>query len=165
MQHFTTYTWLSLAESENMREMWRITVPQLAYQHKYLMYALLACSTLHMAHIHPERRSELVIQARTYQDRAIPAFFNAVPSVDSETCDAVLIFVRVVGIVAFSLEESASTESEIEDTLPSWLFFVRSGCGSTFLHTTLEDIIDPTILQASCSAMSGIEWVLDLSDA
>ncbi|KAE9364770.1 hypothetical protein N431DRAFT_497199 [Stipitochalara longipes BDJ] len=128
MQHFTTHTWLALADNESMRQMWRVTVLQLAYQHDYLMHAILACAALHMAHLYPDRRSKLVIQARTHQDHAIPAFFAAVPSVESETCDAVLIFVRLVSIVAFSLEENSSRDSDTEDKLPSWLFFIRSGC-------------------------------------
>ena len=130
IQYFITYTWLSLADNDDMRQMWRVTVLQLAHQHDYLMHALLACAALHMAHLHPERRSKLVIQGRIHQDHAIPSFFAAVPSVDSETCDAVLVFVRLVGIVAFSLEESSFTNGGAEDKLPTWLFFIRSGCES-----------------------------------
>jgi hypothetical protein len=128
MHHFITHTCLTLAKNENMRQMWRVIVPQLAYQHEYLMHALLACAALHIAYLNPEQRSELTIKARTHQDHAIPLFLAAIPGVESETCGAVLIFVRLVGIIAFALDESLFTVGEKEDKLPSWLFFIRSGC-------------------------------------
>jgi Fungal specific transcription factor domain len=127
MQHFATRTSLTLADDENMRHMWRTTVPQLAYQHEYLMHALLACAALHMAYLNSEQHSDLVIKARVHQDHAIPLFLAVIQDVDFETCDSVLVFVRLVGITAFALEESSST-AEKKDKLPSWLFFIRSGC-------------------------------------
>ena len=108
--------------------MWRITIPQLAYQHEFLIHALLACSTLHMAHLHPDRRSELTIKATTYQDHAMSAFRAAVSGLESETCDAVLVFARLVAITAFALDERIPMAGGTEDELPSWLFFSRSGC-------------------------------------
>lgn len=128
IHHFTTHTWRTLANNENMRQMWRVIVPRLAYQHEYLMHALLACAALHIAYLNPEQHSELTIKARTHQDHAIPLFLAAIPSVESKTCDAVLIFVRLMGIIVFALDERLFTVGEKEDKLPSWLFFIRSGC-------------------------------------
>ena len=108
--------------------MWRVTVPQLAYQHEYLMHALLSCAALHSAYLNQGRRSELTIKARTHQDHAIPLFLAAISRLESETCDAVLVFVRLVGLCSFALDESLFTLEEKEDKLPSWLFFIRSGC-------------------------------------
>ncbi|KAG9234596.1 hypothetical protein BJ875DRAFT_509342 [Amylocarpus encephaloides] len=127
MEHFTTHVWLTLANSENMRQMWRDIAPRLAYQHEYLMHALLACAALHLAYLNPEQHSEWTIKARTHQDYAIPLFLAATPSVESETCDAVLIFVRLVGITTFALDDTL-TDGGKEDKLPGWLFFIRSGC-------------------------------------
>jgi len=128
MHHFTTHTWLTLATDENTRQMWHAIVPQLAYQHEFLMHALLACTALHMAYLNPDQHSELTIKARTHQDHAMPLFRAAIPSVESETCDAVLIFARLVAITAFALDERLIVVGEEEDKLPSWLFFIRSGC-------------------------------------
>ena len=92
------------------------------------MHALLACTALHMAYLNPKQRSEFTVKARSHQDHAIPLFRAAVPSIESETCDAILVFARVVTITAFALDEPFSTVEENEDKLPSWLFFIRSGC-------------------------------------
>lgn len=128
MHHFTTYTWLTLAADDKTRQMWHVTVPQLAYQHGYLMHALLACTAVHMAYLYPTQHPKLTVKARTHQDHAIPLFRAAVSSVESETCDAVLIFARLVAITAFALDEPFLTVEENQDKLPSWLFFIRSGC-------------------------------------
>ena len=104
MHHYTTHTWLTLATDKRTRQMWHDIVPQLAYQHGFLMHALLACTTLQMAYLNPNQHSNLTIQARTHQDHAIPLFRGPIQSVESETCDAVLIFARLVAIAAFALD-------------------------------------------------------------
>lgn len=128
MHHYTTHTWLVLANDENTRQMWHDIVPRLACQQEFLMYALMACTALHMAYLNPDRLSELTTKARTYQDHAMPLFRAVVPSVESETCDAVFIFARLVTINAFALDERLFMDGEEEDKLPSWLFFICSGC-------------------------------------
>jgi hypothetical protein len=128
MDHFITHTWLTLAPDESTRQMWRDIVPQLAYQHEFLMHALLACTALHIAYLNPDQRSEFIIKARTHQDHAMPLFRAAVPSVESENCDAVSVFARLVSMTAFALDESLFMVGGKEDKLPSWLFFIRSGC-------------------------------------
>jgi Fungal specific transcription factor domain len=128
MDHFITHTWLTLAPDESTRQMWRDIVPQLSYQHEFLMHALLACTALHIAYLNPDQRSEFIIKARTHQDHAMPLFRAAVPSVESENCDAVSVFARLVSMTAFALDESLFMVGEKDDKLPSWLFFIRSGC-------------------------------------
>ena len=128
MRHYLTHAWLALANDENTRQMWLVIVPQLAYQHEFLMHALMACTALHMAHLNPERLSELTIKARTHLDHAMPLFRAVVSSMETETCDAVFIFARLVTITAFALDERLFMVGEEKDRLPSWLFFIRSGC-------------------------------------
>jgi hypothetical protein len=128
MDYFTTHTWLTLATDEDTRQMWHDIVPQLAYQYEYLMHALLACTTLHMAYINPGQHSELTIKAGTHQEHAITLFRAAVPNVESENCDAVSVFARLVSMTAFALDENLFMIGVKEDKLPSWLFFIRSGC-------------------------------------
>ena len=128
MQHFITHTWKTLATGENTRQIWHVIVPQLAYQHDFLMHALLACTALHMACLNPDQHSELNIKARTHQDQAIPLFRTAISSVEVETCDAVYIFALLVAVTTFALDEPVLTTGGKEDKLPSWLFFIRSGC-------------------------------------
>jgi hypothetical protein len=127
IRHFTEHTSRTIAASEETRQMWRIIVPQLASQHEFVMHALLACAALHMAHLYPERRSELTIKAGTRQNHAMP-LFRALPSVESDTCDAAIIFARLVAIAAFAFDEGVFMAEETEDKLPGWLFFIRSGC-------------------------------------
>ena len=82
--------------------MWHDIVPRLAYQHGFLMHALLACNTLHMAYLNPNKHSKLTIQAKVHQDHAIPLSRAAIQSVESETCDSILMFARLVAITAFA---------------------------------------------------------------
>lgn len=128
MIHFTTHTYLTLAANESAQKMWRDMVPQFAHQYDFLRHALLACTALHMAHLNSVRERELLIKAGTHQDHAMPLFRVSISSLKDETCDAVLIFARQVGITAFALDERVTVIEEKEDKLPSWLVFIRSGC-------------------------------------
>lgn len=104
------------------------------------MHALLACTALHMAHLNPDQHAELTIKARIHQDHALPLFRAAIPSVESETCDAVIIFTHLMAVTAFALDERLSMVGEREDMLPSWLFFVRSGCEYLIFQSFLVPI-------------------------
>ena len=91
------------------------------------MHTLLACTALHMAYLDLNQQLKLTIQARIHPDHAIPLFGAAIQSVGIKTCDAVLIFARLVAITAFALDERFLIVKEAEDKLLSWLFFIRSG--------------------------------------
>lgn len=141
IDHFTTYTCLTLAADEKGQHIWSNMVPSLAYQHEFLMHALLACSALHMASFSPKSRFELITKARIHQGYAMPLFRGAVLEVDNENCDSVLTFARLIAINTFALADQSIINKK-EDHLPDWLFFSRSGC-KYFSHIS-EHIASPT---------------------
>lgn len=128
MQHFITHTRLTLATDENTRQTWQVIVPELAYRHEFLMHALLACTAVHMAHLNPDQHSELTIKAITHQDLAMPLFRATISSLESETCDAVYVFALLMAVTVLASDDRRSVAEEQEDKLPSWLFFIQSGC-------------------------------------
>jgi hypothetical protein len=128
IHHFTTHTWRTLAPDENTRQMWRVIVPQIAYQHEFLMHALLACTALHMAYLNPDQHLKSTIKARSHYDQAMSLFIASISSVESDTGDAILIFARLVAIITFALDDRLLATGDKEDELPSWLFFIQSGC-------------------------------------
>ncbi|KAH6957865.1 hypothetical protein BKA56DRAFT_637721 [Ilyonectria sp. MPI-CAGE-AT-0026] len=55
-------------------EIWRVTVPQAAFSHEFLMHGLLAVSALHYAQTHPDEREEYLIISSHYQGLALQFF-------------------------------------------------------------------------------------------
>jgi hypothetical protein len=73
-----------------------------------------------------------LIKAHTHQDIAMPIFRAAIAEVNTSNCHAVLIFTHLLVIYSFASENQDEKlfigDNEAEDMLPSWLFFLRSGC-------------------------------------
>jgi hypothetical protein len=74
----------------------------------------------------------MIIRARTHQAKAMPLFRAAIAEVDSKNCHAVLIYTHLLVINSFASEDEDEKlflgDTEDEETLPSWLFFLRTGC-------------------------------------
>jgi hypothetical protein len=128
MRHFNICTSLTLATDESTEQMRHITVAHLAYQHEFLMQALLACTELHIAYLNPGQRLNLTTSALTRQGNAFTLFRAAVPTLEKDNCDAAIVFARLITITSFALEERSVVGREVDDKLPNWLFFIRSGC-------------------------------------
>jgi hypothetical protein len=133
MHHFIRHTSLTLATDEINQQMWHVVVAQLAYQHEFLMQALLACTELHMAYVNPKQHSNLATRAMTHQNHAFTLFRAEVPTIERENCDAAIVFARVVSITAFAFDEHLDMDGKGDYRLPSWLFFIRSGCKWLFI--------------------------------
>ncbi|CAG8984282.1 hypothetical protein HYALB_00010707 [Hymenoscyphus albidus] len=134
LHHYIASTSLSLSTNSEMRLMWQVFVPQLAYQHQFLMHAILACSALHLAYQNPERQQELVAKATEHQDLGMPLFRWAMANPDLRNCEAVFLYTHLLVINCFALEKEAERlfmvdgNAKDDEGLPAWLFFIRGGC-------------------------------------
>lgn len=57
--------------SDTVVDTWRITVPQLGMSCNFVMYGILALSTLHLARSRPEKRDFYVSQAKILHQYAL----------------------------------------------------------------------------------------------
>ena len=63
IHHFTTTTYATLSTDDDVREMWRLVVPRIAFSHEFVMHALLAMSALHLSFLRPTDKSYAVVAA------------------------------------------------------------------------------------------------------
>jgi len=109
--------------------MWRVAVPQLAMQHHFLMRGIFALSALHLTHLQPDRREELLIIAAEYQQTALRAYRSSLNNVDKENCNALFAFSALVVCYAFgspkSSEDLLLTGKDNTQAVPDWLHFLR----------------------------------------
>lgn len=63
MHHYSAASSDTLALRADMQHVWRMTIPEIAYQSPMLMHGILAVAAMHKAYLLPSRR-------RTYLDLA-----------------------------------------------------------------------------------------------
>ncbi|KAI5927232.1 hypothetical protein F4810DRAFT_649858 [Camillea tinctor] len=119
MHHYSTsvYTTLSGANDDTMEDLWRITVPNLAWSHDYLMHGLLAISALHYAYNHPDQRKEYLIVSTYYQNLALEYFSSQLSSINEDNCKAYFLLSAL--IFSFSQCSIANPGDREEPISPS----------------------------------------------
>lgn len=132
LQHFVNSTCNTISTDGTTKELWQVIVPQLAESHPFLMHGILACAALHIAHSNPSERRAYLIIASSHQDLAMPMFRFAITNVNKENCDAAFVFSHLMVIYSFAVERQDEllllVDANESDIMPSWLYFLRSGC-------------------------------------
>jgi len=141
-QHYIEYTCVTIATNAETERIWKVIVPELAYEHPFLMHGILACSAQHLAYLNPAQKLELTIRACSNQDKGMPLFRFAIENPRKENCHAILAFSHLPVIYSFASDRQQDSmllvDNDGVDILPSWLHFLRGGC--SMLCTVWDDI-------------------------
>jgi hypothetical protein len=136
--------------------MWQVTVSHIACTFPFLLHGILACAALHLAYQNPGQRRELMIRGGSHQDHAMPLFGSAIANPNKDNCDVVFAFTHLLVIYSFAAEREDErlllVESNALDVLPSWLYFIRSGCS---MLCDVWDQLEPGLVGPLISA-----WVI-----
>ena len=109
LHHFTTETCYTLSDRPESHELWRITVPQVAFQHDFLMRGILAISALHLSCLRPDRQTYWGHVAAKQQDAALSSFRTIMTHMDQSNCDAFLALSSL--IVVYGFESPKNSDS------------------------------------------------------
>lgn len=113
LHHFIAVTSEALSVQTTIRDAWKLTIPQLALSHDFLMHSILAVAALHIAHLRPEQRRSYWERAVTHQDRALELQQDAMVKANPDNADALFSFSLLVIYFAFaSPKASGSQESQ-----------------------------------------------------
>lgn len=86
----TTTSW-TLGAAENM-VVWQQRIPSIAYSTDFLMHGMLAVSALHLAHLKPSRRVELVRRASGLKHLAFSSYWRCLGVRDPRAVSGALAF-------------------------------------------------------------------------
>ena len=119
MHHFTTHTHLGFSYNREMDNLWRDTVPRLAFDHLYLLHGILALSALHLAQLHPTRRGHYRTIAAQHYTSGLELFRPVLQvEISQEDCHAVFAFGISAAFIAMAMPEySMSAQSSNFDAL------------------------------------------------
>ena len=121
MHNFTTFTCVTFSSDAILRNLWRVTVVQVALECDYVMRCLLGMSALHLAYHRPDRRDYYVARALQYHQIASRSAMALMTDVKEENAENLYLF-SVLTIYfsmfffSFSLSIPGPQEGEDEAT-------------------------------------------------
>ncbi|KAL2194184.1 hypothetical protein P885DRAFT_43458 [Corynascus similis CBS 632.67] len=128
LHHFTISTFNTLLIDPTRPEpsrMWQTEVPKQAFVHVFLLHQILAVSSYHLAHLHPESRHAYSLRASQHQNAGIRRMRHALSDLSPANCHALFASSSLLFIGSLA---AASTNREAIDSL------------------TVDDLVDVLIL-------------------
>jgi hypothetical protein len=133
MHQFTAHTsqrdFLSLHD-ETVGNMWQNYAPILAFEHPFLLSAIISIAALHIAKIQPDRQDMADVH-RTYYNAAISQHRHAVQDMSADNAEAVWISTVLIALPAFILLQNTEY---ISYSPPLQLFHILAGNIPVFQH-------------------------------
>lgn len=110
LHHFSTATYATLASRNDLRRMWQIQIPRMAFKHRFLMHGIFSVAALHMAHSHPENKSSYIDRAIRHHNIALQEFTSELQGINQENGTSLFTCAALIGIFALSLAMSRPHE-------------------------------------------------------
>ena len=107
MNHYAQSTSKSIASltSVNLESLplWRVTVPQLAFEYDFLLHGLLGISSLHLALTQPSLRHKHSLLAIRHYNMGISKFHPHLTNVTADNVDALFAFSCIIALYSFGI--------------------------------------------------------------
>ncbi|KAL3425534.1 C6 zinc finger protein [Phlyctema vagabunda] len=137
LHNFTTQTFSTLAFDPLLRNLWRINVPQLAFNYGFVMRGILAVSALHLAYYKPSKREYYLAQAMRQHQTALNTGIGMLSNVTEENCSAIYIFSVLTFFFTLGSPRKAGHFLLIENNgIAEWLYLLRG------TRTIVESCLD-----------------------
>lgn len=126
LHNYTTHTATTLHTDHTARILFQITVPQLGFEHEFVMRGVLAISALHLARFKPEKRDFYMSLAVRHQEIGLRTATSIIPSITEENCSAVYIFSTMAFFFALASPRKPGDFLMIgENGEADWLFLIK----------------------------------------
>ena len=109
LHHFTTETCLTLSDREESHYLWRVVVPQIAFQHEFLMRGILAIAALHLSSLRPFMQDSYTHIAVQQQDAALRQFREVMVNPDESNCDAFFAMSSLIVVYGFESPKASNS--------------------------------------------------------
>jgi hypothetical protein len=132
LYYYQTSTYATISTNAGHEVIWQQTAIQLAREHEFLLLAIQALTSLHIAYLNPELRNGLLLQATLYQDKAMSMFRIEIAAPTPQNCHAIIVFHHLLVLYTFAAEYQNDSlfliDRESDEVVPLWLHFIRSAC-------------------------------------
>lgn len=98
MYYYSTQTYRTLSDDDSRHFVWQVDVPELSFQHEFLLYGLLAFTAFHRCRMSlPEERDSLVRVGRHYKQYGLSKYIPELERSSSENYHALFAFSLLLG--------------------------------------------------------------------
>jgi hypothetical protein len=150
MHHFTISTYRTLAATRELRSLWRVRIPELAFEHHFLLQLILAVSAMHSCR-EPQSGLCNINYAFQLYEASLRQSSLALSQISSANCEALYAFSVLALIFEFgTLHTRESILLNRDGSLAHWIINTRgihAIIGSSW-HTLTAGILKP-MLQTS----------------
>lgn len=147
MHHFVTYTCQTSATTHKLRTLWRVQIPKLGFEHRYLLDMIFAVAALHMSR---EAHSDLshIKYALGLYEVSLKESSMALSNVSSTNCNALYAFSVLAFVFEFgTLHSRESLLFNSSGSLAHWIVNSRginAIIGSSW-HYLVSGILNPML--------------------
>lgn len=146
LHNFSTSTSQTISNEPIIRTLWRINVPQLGFQHEFVMRSvfsetskpiaallthrrgILAMSALHMAQFHPHKAEFYVSHSLAHQQIGLQIVSGILPNINEENCSAIYIFSAMIAMCALAgprRPDDLLVGTDVDNGASEWLHLFR----------------------------------------
>ena len=122
MHHYIASTCFHMSDNPQHLESWQHSVPQIAFEHPFLLPGILAVAALHLHRDSVQRPlTKLLDVARYHQQQALAMFIPLLSSITQDNCHALFAFTfsSATSLMLFSIAMGHSTRKLCSSILSS----------------------------------------------
>lgn len=154
MYNFITSTSHTMSSIPEVRNLWRLEVPRIAFRHDFVLRALLAVSSLHMAQwkADPEERDFYVSRALAQHRLSLHEPMELLHNLTPENGAAVFVFAIMTAVLSLATPRAPNDFLIVgNEGITSWLFLLRgvASVGNESRQWILSDNIAGMMRQAN----------------
>ncbi|RYP41685.1 hypothetical protein DL767_000890 [Monosporascus sp. MG133] len=105
LHHWTVSTSINIFKVSDVNAFWQIIIPQIAFQHPFVTYAILSLAALHLAYINGTENSPHIMEANRHHNEALRGFRHAVNEITSDNSEALLVWSILNIIYVFGISK------------------------------------------------------------
>ncbi|KAL5610894.1 hypothetical protein FOBRF1_007011 [Fusarium oxysporum] len=102
LHHFTSSTALTLSVHEQVQKLWQVDIPHIGLSFPFVIHAILALSSMHMAHELPDEHKARWASAIELQQQAVTGAQKALNNITTENCTAVYLFSALTCVISLA---------------------------------------------------------------
>ncbi|KAF5556385.1 C6 zinc finger [Fusarium phyllophilum] len=119
LHHFTSSTALTLSVQGQVQKLWQVDIPHIGFSFPFVIHAILALSSMHMAHELPDEHQAHWASGIELQQQAVTGAQNALNNITTENCTAVFLFSAPTCVISFARGCCHSPRCDSDSELPS----------------------------------------------
>jgi hypothetical protein len=113
LHHFSTVTYTTLANRQDLLQMWQIQIPKMAMKQKFLMHILFSVTSLHIASSRPENASSYTDRAIRHNNIALREYRSKLHSITPENSPSLFACSTLLIIAALRLSASGPHQEPV----------------------------------------------------